>query len=169
MFTVDGTQWTFPCDIERESEVTASEISGMLLNKNYFNDVIGTFLRYTVTLVVPIGYEAEYATLYEIITEPVDAHTFVFPYNQGTVTITGRVEDISDVYRRMADGSAHWVGIKFNVLANSPNKTHTFGEAVSRGLTPMPNVAVPQTGVLYEYNGSAWQVATLEDADDTAY
>lgn len=169
MFTVDGTQWTFPCDIERVSEVTASEISGMLLNKNYFNDVIGTFLRYTVTLVVPIGYESDYATLYEIVTEPVDAHTFIFPYNQGEITVTGRVTDISDVYRRMADGSVHWIGIKFDVISNSPHKTHSFGEAISRGISPFPNLAVPQTDVFYEYNGYEWVEASLQNADDTAY
>ena len=72
MFTVDGMQWTFPCDIERVSEITASCISGMLLDKSYFNDVIGTFLTYSITLVVPFGEEATYATLYEIITEPVE-------------------------------------------------------------------------------------------------
>ena len=34
-FSVDGMEWNFPVDIERVAEVTASEISGMLLNKTY--------------------------------------------------------------------------------------------------------------------------------------
>lgn len=125
MFTVDGMQWTFPCDIERVSEITASEISGMLLNKNYFNDVIGVYLSYTVTIVVPFGSMGTYTSLYEILTSPVDSHSFTFPYNQTTVSFSGRVRSISDVYRRMPDGSAHWRGIKFTVISNEPNKVRT--------------------------------------------
>lgn len=122
MFTVDGMQWTFPCDIERVAEITSSEISGMLLNKNYFNDAIGTYLSYTVTIVVPFGSESTYNSLYEILTDPVDSHVFTFPYNSGTKTINGRIQSISDVYRRLPNGTAHWRGIKFTVISNTPYK-----------------------------------------------
>ena len=105
MFSVDGIQWTLPCDIERTAEMEASEISGMLLNKQYFNDVIGTYLRYTVRIVVPFGGEAEYSQLYEILTDPVDAHSFVLPYNRDNISITGRVERISDIYKRLPNGT----------------------------------------------------------------
>lgn len=169
MFTVDGMLWDFPCDIDRTSEMTASEISGMLLNKQYFNDVIGTYLRYTVTLVVPFGKENQYSRLYEILTDPVDAHTFVMPYNRGNITITGRVENINDLYIKMPDGNVHWKGITFDVASNAPTKTHTLGEAIQRGLAPMPEVGGAQTGVLYEFDGSSWQEVDLENADEKAY
>ena len=169
MFSVDGTYWGYPCDIERVSEMTASEISGVLLNKNYFNDVIGTFLSYSVTLVVPIGHEAEYSTLYEILTQPVDAHSFVLPYNQGSITITGRVQSISDVYRRMADGSIHWRGIKFTVISNSPSKTHTLGQAIQRGVSPMPDIAGAPLNAVYQYNGENWVPASFQNGDNISY
>ena len=169
MFTVDGMLWDLPCDIERVSEVTASDISGMLLNKNYFNDVIGTFLKYSVTLVVPFGSEAQYARLYEIITAAVDAHTFILPYNEGNITITGRVQSISDVYRRLPGGKVHWKGIKFSVISNSPNKTHTLGQAIARGISPIPDVGGAETGALYEFDGTQWTEAEFADADDIAY
>jgi hypothetical protein len=38
MFVLDGMSWDIPCDIERIAEMKASEISGMLLDKSYFND-----------------------------------------------------------------------------------------------------------------------------------
>ena len=169
MFTVDGMVWDFPCDIERVSQITASEISGMLLNKNYFNDVIGTFLKYTITIVVPFGAESQYARLYEIITQAVDAHTFILPYNEGTITITGRIQSISDVYRRLAGGKTHWKGIKFDVVSNSPNKTHTLGQAVARGISPIPDVSGAEAGVVYQYDGTQWIEADFQDADDTPY
>lgn len=169
MFTVDGMHWTFPCDIERVAEVTASELSGMLLNKNYFNDVIGTYLAYTITIVVPIGAESEYSKLYDILTEPVDAHAFILPYNQGSINITGRVQNVSDVYRRMADGSIHWKGIKFSVVSNSPSKTHTLGQVISRGISQMPDVSVKPINAIYQYDGTNWVPVELDDADEKFY
>lgn len=169
MFTVDGMEWTFPCDISRVSEMTASEISGMLLNKNYFNDVIGTFLKYTITLVVPFGGEDDYVRLYDILTDPVDAHAFVLPYNAGTINLTGRVQNVSDVYKRLANGTIHWKGIKFDVVANSPNKTHSLGEALVRGTSPLPDIAGATQGDIYVYDGTSWVVADFEDADGKAF
>ena len=169
MFTVDGMQWDFPCDIERTAAMTASEISGMLLNKQYFNDVIGTFMTYTVTLVVPFGYEDEYTKIYEILTEPVDAHSFVMPYNRGNITITGRVSNISDVYKQMPNGAIHWKGIKFDVISNAPSKTQSLGEAVSRGIAPLPDISGAEIGVPYVYDGTAWVEANYENADEIAY
>ena len=52
-FTVDGVEWNIPCTIERTAEITASEISGLLLNRNYFNDVLGTYMRYTISIAIP--------------------------------------------------------------------------------------------------------------------
>ena len=46
MFSVDGVQWDVPCRIVRTAEIAASEISGMLLDRTYFNDVLGTWMRY---------------------------------------------------------------------------------------------------------------------------
>lgn len=169
MFTVDGMVWDLPCDIDRVSEVESSEISGMLLNKNYFNDVVGTFLRYTITLVVPFGAEAQYARLYEILTQAVDAHTFILPYNEGNITVVGRVQTISDVYRKLAGGRYHWRGIKFNVVSNSPNKTHTLGEAIARGISPIPDVSGVDAGAIYQYDGTQWVEAEFQDADNIPY
>lgn len=169
MFTVDGMLWDFPCDINRTAEMSESEISGMLLNKQYFNDVVGTYLSYTVTLVVPFGQETKYAQLYEILTSPVESHTFIMPYNKGNITITARVKNIADVYRRMADGSVHWRGIRFDVISNAPTKTQTLGEAITRGLAPLPDIGGAQTDVYYVFDGSTWTEADIPNGDERYY
>lgn len=165
MFTVDGMLWDLPCDIQRTAEMQSSEISGLLLNKEYFNDVIGTYLSYTITIVVPFGSENLYTKLYEVLTDPVDAHSFLLPYNRGNIAITGRVDNISDVYRRMPDNSVHWVGIQFNVISNTPTKTHTLGEAIQRGLSPMPDIGGAQVGILYTFDGSSWNEVDIPNYD----
>lgn len=169
MFTVDGMQWDMPCDIERTAEMTPSEISGMLLNKQYFNDVIGTYLRYSVTIVVPKGREDQYTRLYEILTDPVDAHSFVLPYNRGNITITGRVENVSDIYKRLIGGGQIWRGVRFEVISNTPTKTHSLGEVVTRGLAPMPDIGGAQIGILYQFDGTSWVEADIENVDNKAY
>ena len=170
MFTVDGVAWSIPCDIERVSEVTASEISGLMLDGSYFNDVIGTYLKYTVKLAVPMNMRDQYNALYEIISNPVDGHSFVFPYGSGTVTVTGRVSSISDVYVRMAGGGVYWKGIKFDVTSNAPVKQLSLSTILTRGRAPLPEVAEPEAGDLYraKTNGT-WEQVDYDNADNISY
>lgn len=170
MFSIDGTEWNMPCKITREAAMTASEISGMMLDKSYFNDVIGMFLTYTVSVVVPLGKENVYSALYEILTDPVDAHVCVFPYNQDTVEITGRIETVSDEYYRDVNGHKVWRKTTFTVTANHPTKTYTLSEMVQRGLTPLPSVIDVEDGAVYEYHtDTGWQEIELTNADEVAY
>ena len=63
-WSIDGNAWNYPCTIQRVAEVTPSDISGMLLDKQYFNDVLGTWMKYTVTIAVPKDREEDYTTIY---------------------------------------------------------------------------------------------------------
>ena len=96
MISIDGAEWDVPCDLERTADITPSEISGMMLDKTYFNDVLGTFLTYDVTIAVPPTMEEEYFQIYEALTDPVESHQFVMPYNGDTVELTARVESVRD-------------------------------------------------------------------------
>lgn len=167
MFTVDGITWPYPCDIERVAEMTPSEISGMLLDNTYFNDVLGTFMRYTVKIAVPINAMGAYSQIYEALTEPVDGHAFVLPYNSSTISITGRVGNVSDVYVRMANGGIYWKGIQFEVTSNAPSKELSLSEVITRGRAPLPYVSGVQVGDTYTYTASGW--VKVLDADDTGY
>lgn len=170
MFTVDGMQWTIPCDIERTAKVQSSEISGQLLNGQYFNDVEGTYMQYVVTLCPNLQQMSQYYNLYQLITQPVDGHQFVFPYNNSTVAITGRVADISDVYVRMPNGGVYWKGVSFTVVSNAPTREQTLYHAIQRGLTPLPDVIEPMIGDTYTYTADGWELAAvLPDADVIAY
>lgn len=170
MFSIDGLTWNIPCDIERTAEISASEISGLMLDKSYFNDVLGTYMKYTVTLAVPVNMLDRYAEIYEVISKPVDGHIFVLPYNDSTVMLLARVESISDVYVRLPGGGVHWKGIRFSIIANYPTKTMSLGDVITAGRAPLPNISAPQIGDTYTYTVDGWEPATsYEDVDDTAY
>ena len=147
--------------------MTASDISGMLLDKSYFNDVIGTYMRYDVKVAVPFGMESEWNSMYETITQPIDGHQFVLPYANGVVTVTGRVQDIKDVYVRLQDNKLHWRGISFSIIANHPTKQYTLSEILTIGAAPLPDASDVNVGDVYEYTANGWE--TIADGADTFY
>ena len=169
MFTIDGVQWPYPCDITRVAELKPSEISGMMLDRSYFNDVLGTFMQYTVKISIPLNDRDRYSTIYEMLTNPVDGHTFILPYNQGNLTITGRINSVSDVFVRLPNGGKYWKGIQFVVTANHPSKEYSLSQVLARGRSPLPELASVSIGDIYEYTNAGWVEADFEDADSTYY
>lgn len=170
MFSIDGITWGIPCSIEREAAITASDISGPMMDRSYFNDVLGTYMSYTIRIAVPLNMMDEYAQIYEALTNPVDGHLFVLPYNNSTIEITARVESVSDVYVRLAGGQTYWKGIEFTCVANYPTKAMTLGEMVVAGRAPFPDISTPEIGDSYTYTNSGWVPSpTYEDADSIYY
>ncbi len=165
MISIDGYEWDIPCDIGRVAEVMPSEISGMLLDKTYFNDVIGTYYSFEVTLAVPPSMADEYATIYEMLTDPVDGHIFIFPYNNTTRQVTARVEEVNDALVYTASNRQYWKGIQFTAVANHPSKTMQLGEVITRGQSPMPEVIDIPIGTMYEMTDDGWVEVTYPDAD----
>lgn len=170
MFTIDDYTWPWPCSIERAAEVRPSEISGMMLDKSWFNDVIGTYMEYTVSVAIPLDQRNMHTALYEQLTEPVDGHTFALPCNQGILQLTGRVQNVSDVYVRLANGGTYWKGLSFTITANHPTKTVGLYDVITRGRAPVPEIVQPAEGDTYVwYNGRWSKSASYADADRIAY
>ena len=148
MFSIDGKVWDVPCQIEREAQMRPSEISGMLLDRTYFNDVLGTYMSYQVSIAVPFNRAHLYYEIYNSLTDPVDAHTFVLPHSDGNITVTGRVESVSDSWVRMPGDANHWRNIHFTVTANHPSRCYRLNEVISRGQSDVPSIDLPPDAVL---------------------
>lgn len=167
MFTIDGVQYNVKCTIEREPEIKASDISGMLLDGVMFYDILGTYMSYDISLVMPLHNRERYATLIEQLTEPVGGHAFVLPYNGATIQITGKVESPRDVWDKLESGYTYWKGLRFTVNSNAPTKFETLGEVIARGLPVVPDISSPEEGDAYIWDGSGW--VALDDADGMAF
>lgn len=167
-FTIDGIRWNFPCTIEREAQVTSSDVSGMLLDKTYFNDVLGTWMQYTVAIAIPKGHEDEYTSIYEALSDPVSMHTFKLPYNyqDDGIEINGRVQVVNDVYVRLPHDKQTWRKTKFTVIANHPTKG---AEIVDVGYSPFPDTGGVNIGDIYEYTEDGWQESAYVDGDNEYY
>jgi hypothetical protein len=162
---IDGARFDLPCHVDREATMQSSDLSGLLMDKTFFNDVLGTYLRYSAQIAVPIGKEDIYSQLYEILTEPVEGHVFELPYNQKTVTITGRVESVQDIKYKST-----WRGIKFAIIANNPTKEMSLDEVIERGISELPNVSPLDRGKIYMVNEyGEWELFDIGDADVRKY
>ena len=168
-FTVDNIQWQYPVDITRVAEMRPSDVSGLMLDGSYYNDVLGTFMSYTIKLIVPTTTAARTAfnTLYEALTDPVDGHTFIIPYNSATIQITGRVENVSDVYVRLPNGEQMWKGIQFTVTSNHASKAYTQAQMIARGRLPMPEIVDHSEGDTWVWTNGAWALSVHYDSADT--
>lgn len=122
MFTIDGVAWSIPCDIKRGADIRESEVSGYLLNREYYADVIGVYLQYEVTLVPDPASMSDYYALYELLTQATGDHTFILPYNGETVTLRGRISSPSDVYVLRGNVAVYWKGMRFTVTSNTPKE-----------------------------------------------
>ena len=168
-WSVDGIEWKIPCTIERVAEVTASDISGMMLNKTYFNDVLGTWMKYTVAIAVPMEQVSQYSAIYEILTDPKNYHNFILPYNQGTIPLTARVQTVSDTWVRLSGGRNYWRKTKFDIIANAPTKEATMDGIRNHGLAPYPIDPDPEDGVIYQSSEEQWVQRVWSDADGNYY
>lgn len=172
--SIDDVIYNVVTGIKRVADITPSEISGMLLDKTYFNDVIGTYMKYTITIAVPYGKEQEYSQLYEILTNPVADHRVILPYNQTTIEIVGRIETVSDSYFRQENRNGElvniWRSITFDITANHPTKEMSLEEVLERGVSPYPLVQELDAGMIYYYNKDGeWVTTTLTKADENYY
>lgn len=170
MFMIDGILWDVPCDIEQAPDVRTSEISGLMLDGSYFNDVIGTYLNYSVKMVVPLDRRNDFYVVYNKVIEPVDGHVCSFPFENSIISITARITNIKKIWVRLAGGANYWKGITFNVVANHPSLSLSLSEVITRGRAPLPDVAQPAEGATYTYTNGQWVPAqTYADADLIAY
>lgn len=181
IWSIDGFEWDFPCTVERTAEMTASDISGLLLDKTYFNDVLATYMKYDIRIEVPFNRIDEYNELYDkFLIAPVSAHEFVLPYVGGSITVVGRIENIKDVYVRTKGGGIHWKGIQFSVIGNHPTKDVIYtggsrneqykdidGTIVTFGIPDFPAQSDVSVGDVYVYTVDGWSV--LPDAEESYY
>lgn len=171
-FSVDGVLWGHHCQIRRVADMTPTDISGVLLGGAYFNDILGTYMSYEITVAVPMHQRDDYAALFEILTQPVDGHAFVLPYNATTISLTARVAQVSDEFYPTDGDGAYWLARAFTIVSNYPTKYMSLGDTLTRGMSPAPDRAEPAVGEVLQWDGDSWETYTppsYPDADTTDY
>lgn len=170
VLTVDGVEYDVMCRVRRQGDVRDTDISGEMLDGSYFHDVAGTYYDYEISLLYPLYNRNKYAALYEALTQPVDGHTFVLPYNNTLVTLTAKVDLIDDELLELENGERFWRSLSFTLTANTPTKQMSLSEVIVRGIAPFPDVAKPAEGTSYTWDGAQWvETEAYIDADTIYY
>ena len=124
--TVDGDAYPHigVSNMTRSASIMEDGNSGWTLNGVYQRSIIGTLYNYSFTLYqLGEAYAEEYDELYQLLTAPQASHTFVLPYGQSTITITGYITGTSDVMRWDEATGRLWGALAVSVQAKQPSRT----------------------------------------------
>ena len=99
MVTLDNVQYKVRVKIRslnRSFRIEESERSGAVKSGDYFRDIIGTYYDYEMEVEPDPSAPEDYDAFYEMISAPVESHSVVVPYGQGTMTYDAMVSTGDD-------------------------------------------------------------------------
>lgn len=122
MITIDGNTYDVGIiKITRKQSMKADFIgTTMDLRKHY--DVQGTYYDYDVELATTHMNVADYDSLYQVVTEPVESHTVTLPYGQSDLTFEAKTSASQDVLVSRFGGIKKWGKLKITFEALTPQR-----------------------------------------------
>lgn len=88
-------------------------------NGDLKRELIGVYYNYTIEF-APGAERAEYARLWDKLTEPEEFHTVTVPGTDGDYTFKAYFSGISDKLLRQYKGNYYWTGLKAKFIAKAP-------------------------------------------------
>lgn len=123
MITIDGTAYAVPVKrITRRADFLdkyAERTEDGVLHR----ELIGVYFNYSIEFGMTLD-AAEYAALWDKLTEPEEFHTVVVPDEDGTsYTFTAYFASVGDELSRVRDAAVFWKSLKVNFIAKEPART----------------------------------------------
>lgn len=122
MIIIDGTTFNIPVmEIRRKAEFLdkfAERTEDGVLHR----ELIGVYFNYQLSLGSTTD-TAEYAALWDKLTEPEEFHEVTVPDEDGDFTFTAYFSNVSDELRRVAGGSNYFKNLTVNFIARSPARS----------------------------------------------
>ena len=120
--TIDGTTFDIPVlSLTRRADFLdkyAERTSDGVLHR----ELIGVYFNYTLQLGTTTD-TAEYAALWQKLTEPEEFHTVTVPDEDGNLTFTAYFSNVGDELRRIRGASRFFKSLTVNFTAQSPART----------------------------------------------
>jgi hypothetical protein len=89
--------------------------------------LLGVYFNYSLSFGVGVD-SAEYALLYEKLTEATEFHTVEIPYNNMMFEFEAYFSEINDSLLRYKDDNGYWTGLTVDFIAKEPAKIPTVEE-----------------------------------------
>lgn len=124
VFSVDGVEYpnVNVISLERTFAVMDGDNAGRTMDGAMQRDIIGTYYNYNMELTSDYSDLAEYDKLYEVLSAPVDSHTIVVPYGQGTLVFTAYVANGNDNLIHKRPNFNKWDNLSINFVAMKPQR-----------------------------------------------
>ena len=121
--TIDGTSFDVGVVyIKRKARIQDGPNEGESKRGDWIRDVYGTFYDYILAFDTSAGLtRADYDTLYDILTAPVEFHTLMVPYGQSTLSFEAGITGAEDNVILMGDGTV-WGNRSITFRAKKPQR-----------------------------------------------
>lgn len=122
MIVIDGETFTVPIvSLTRRADFLdkyAERTEDGVLHR----ELIGVYYNYQIQFGSTTDV-AEYAALWQKLTEPVEFHEVTVPDEDGSHTFTAYFSNVGDVMRKYKDAQAFWKSLTVNFIAQEPARS----------------------------------------------
>ena len=125
-FTVDNVQYNaLVTSLNRSARIKDSKLSGDVKSGRHFRDLVGTYDDYDMEIATDRLSQAEYDSLYEALTAPVESHVVILPYGRTTLQFDAYIQSVGDSY--IADNGTDrlWGNLSVKFYAIKPQRRPT--------------------------------------------
>ena len=122
--TMDGITYStlHVTKLTRNFAVLDTELSGRNTAGQMSRDIIGTYYNYTMEIDADAASREDYDAFYWEISDPVDSHTLIVPFGQGTLTFQAYVTNGQDELTLMEPAANRWGNLQINFIAMAPQR-----------------------------------------------
>jgi hypothetical protein len=121
MITIDGTEYNVPIvSLKRKAEFL-DKYAERTVDGKLHRELIGMYVNYNIQFGTGADV-AEYAALWEKITEPEEFHDVIIPDGDGTHSFEGYFSNISDKMFRYKDPQAFYKELTLNIISRDPTR-----------------------------------------------
>lgn len=108
--------------LTRRGVMVEGQNSGTAQNGKEIRDVIGTAYHYSMEIQPHPDSQADYDSLFDLLTAPVDSHRVRLPYGQGELSFDAAVSEVEDVYCGESAEEKNWRGMKVSFRPIKPQR-----------------------------------------------
>lgn len=104
----------------RKFSVQDSDKTGRTQDGEMYRDIVGTFYNYSMTVEQMDDDVDSFDNFWESISQPVESHVCVFPYNQSTMTQRMYITSGEQELVKKTPEKTQWGEISISYIAMSP-------------------------------------------------
>ena len=125
-FTVDNVQYNaLVTSLNRSARIKESKLSGDVKSGRHFRDLVGTYYDYDMEIATDRLSQAEYDSLYEALTAPVESHVVILPYGRTTLQFDAYIQSVGDSYSADNGTDRLWGNLSVKFYAIKPQRRPT--------------------------------------------